>query len=151
MQSALRPRGCAVARQVGIAFLFARTETEMFHLYVWPYAHSVLFLRGRVSFHKPDGTVKGNAGGPSVLIAYGDEADSRLATCGIPGIYVSLRLTTQAGGRVLFPGRCTRAAKGEPLLAGLKRSDGPSGVAAPGAPGREPGTLPPRGGPGRRG
>lgn len=109
----------------GTVFLFARTETEMFHKHVWPYAHSVLFLRGRVDFHKPDGSKKGNAGGPSVLIAYGDADDDALATSGIPGVYLSLRLATAAGGRIIVPGRCTltghlEEVNREPLLAALE-------------------------------
>lgn len=57
----------------GTALLFARTETEMFHRFVWPRARALLFFEGRLHFHYPDGSrAKGNAGGPSVLIAYGD-------------------------------------------------------------------------------
>jgi hypothetical protein len=56
----------------GIALVFARTETMMFHRFVWPAARGVMFLRGRLHFHRTDGTrAKCNAGGPSVLVAYG--------------------------------------------------------------------------------
>jgi hypothetical protein len=64
--------------------VFARTETEAFFASVWPYARSVLFLRGRLTFHYPDGSLPrngANSGGPSVLIAYGDEAHARLQRC----------------------------------------------------------------------
>jgi len=66
----------------GIALTFARTETRAFFDNVWPHASALLFLRGRVSFFKPDGSPspKGhNSGGPSVLIAYGDQAKARLS------------------------------------------------------------------------
>jgi hypothetical protein len=39
----------------GIALIFARTETEAFHEYVWSRADSLLFLRGRLHFHYVDG------------------------------------------------------------------------------------------------
>ena len=65
----------------GIALVFARTETRAFFDYVWPYASALLFLRGRLTFHYPDGSMPrngANSGGPSVLIAYGDTARKRL-------------------------------------------------------------------------
>jgi hypothetical protein len=56
----------------GIALTFARTETEMFFDHVWSRADAVFFFQGRLHFCYPDGTRSpGNAGGPSVLIAYG--------------------------------------------------------------------------------
>lgn len=53
----------------GICLTFARTETAWFkQLYS---ADLFLFLHGRLHFHLPDGSrARGNAGGPSVLIAY---------------------------------------------------------------------------------
>ncbi len=56
----------------GIALVFARTETEMFHKYVWNSADAVFFFRGRLYFYNTLGEkAKYNAGGPSVLVAYG--------------------------------------------------------------------------------
>lgn len=58
----------------GIALVFARTETRTFFNNVWPFASLLLFLRGRLTFHRPDGSrapMGHNSGGPSVLIAYG--------------------------------------------------------------------------------
>lgn len=56
----------------GIALTFARTETEMFQKWVWPFADAVMFLAKRPHFYRPDGTrAKGNSGGPICLIAYG--------------------------------------------------------------------------------
>lgn len=65
-----------------IALVFARTETQAFFEAVWPYASALLFLRGRLTFHYPDGSAPrngANSGGPSVLIGYGPEAKHRLA------------------------------------------------------------------------
>ena len=75
----------------GVALLFARTETAMFHRYVWGKADGLLFLKGRLHFHRPDGTrASGNAGGPSVLIAYGAENVSSLKHSGLDGAFVPL-------------------------------------------------------------
>ena len=75
----------------GVALLFARTETAMFHKYVWPIADALLFLKGRLHFHRPDGTrAPGNAGGPSVLIAYGRENALALRDSGLDGAFVEL-------------------------------------------------------------
>lgn len=56
----------------GIALIFARTETELFHETVWNTATAVLFLKGRLFFSRPDGLrANNNAGAPSCLVAYG--------------------------------------------------------------------------------
>lgn len=74
----------------GIAISFARTETLAFSRYVWGHASGLLFLHGRLHFYRPDGTrAKGNAGGPSVLIAYGKDNAERLMTCGLQGSFVT--------------------------------------------------------------
>lgn len=75
----------------GIALVFARTDTAAFFRHVWPQADSLLFIRGRLTFHYPDGSrpKKGhNSGGPSVLIAYGKQADVRLQDNSSLGAYV---------------------------------------------------------------
>jgi hypothetical protein len=56
----------------GIALVPARTEVESwFWPFVWEAADAILFLRGRLYFHQPDGSQLGNAGHGSVLAAYG--------------------------------------------------------------------------------
>jgi len=73
----------------GTALVFARTETKMFTQYVWPFATAVLFIEGRLHFHYPDGRrAKGNSGGPSVLIAYGEYDADRLRKSAIHGAYL---------------------------------------------------------------
>lgn len=73
----------------GIALIFARTETTMFHEHGWNKADAMLFLRGRLNFYTVEGTRSSlNAGGPSVLIAYGKANAERLMTCGIPGAFL---------------------------------------------------------------
>lgn len=76
----------------GIALVFARTETEAFTTAVWPHASALLFLRGRLTFFRPDGSeprAGGNSGGPSVLIGYGDIARNRLLAASDLGAVVA--------------------------------------------------------------
>jgi len=81
----------------GIALIFARTETDMFHRYVWERADGILFLRGRLFFHRPDGSrAPHNAGGPSCLIAYGGANVVALAESRLEGKLVELQ---KSGGR----------------------------------------------------
>lgn len=78
----------------GIALVFARTETKAFHSNVWPFASSILFLRGRLTFCKPTGELAPqghNSGGPSVLIGYGPTASKRLKACSDLGALVILK------------------------------------------------------------
>ena len=75
----------------GIALVFARTETRMFHDYVWPTASGVLFLKGRPHFCYPSGLpANGNSGGPLMLIAYGEQNSELLRLANIPGKWVNL-------------------------------------------------------------
>jgi len=70
----------------GVALIFARTETAMFHEYVWSKASAVLFLKGRLYFHYVDGSrAAANAGGPSVLVAYGSDNINSLYDSEIEG------------------------------------------------------------------
>ena len=73
----------------GIALIFARTETATWMKWVWPQAHSIFFLDGRLWFFRPDGT-KGdsNAGGPSALISYSYPDTERIRNSGLGGVLV---------------------------------------------------------------
>jgi hypothetical protein len=75
----------------GIALTFARTETVMFHNFVWNHATAVLFLQGRLYFYSVNGKrANNNAGGPSVLIAYGNENANTLKNANIQGKFIAL-------------------------------------------------------------
>lgn len=70
----------------GIALVFARLETAMFFRYVWGHADAVMALKGRLSFHRGDGTLGCHTSGcPSVLIAYGKENTQALLNSGLEG------------------------------------------------------------------
>ena len=75
----------------GIALIFARTETKGFHRQVWERAHAVLFLEGRLAFHRVDGSAGDVANAPSCLIAYSEQDASRLLFSGITGKTVVLK------------------------------------------------------------
>lgn len=76
----------------GIALVFARTETAMFFRAVWPVAHAILFIEGRLHFHYVTGErARANSGAPSVLIAYGEENAVKLQQSRIRGHFVRLR------------------------------------------------------------
>lgn len=76
----------------GIAIIFARTETDMFFNYVWGKADGILFLHGRLHFHYPDGRrAPHNSGGPSCLVAYGDDEADRLLRSGLGGFFVRIQ------------------------------------------------------------
>ncbi len=78
----------------GIGLTFARTETEFFRRHVWERADALFFIYGRLHFHYPNGArCPNNSGGPSVLIAYGDNCATRLQEMegeGWPGKFVRL-------------------------------------------------------------
>lgn len=74
----------------GTALIFARTEVEGFVNQVWKRANAVMFLHGRLFFHHTDGRrAKGNSGGPSCLVAYGEHDTEQLRQSKLPGTIVS--------------------------------------------------------------
>lgn len=86
----------------GVALIFARTETREFFGCVWERAAGLLFLRGRLRFHTPDGRVgHANGGAPSVLCAYGADEAERLAFSGLAGQFVPLALPRFVMGAVI--------------------------------------------------
>jgi len=63
----------------GIALVFARTETEAFYQHVWLKATALYFIKGRLNFHHVTGKIgSASAPAPSVLIAYGETAVTRM-------------------------------------------------------------------------
>lgn len=72
----------------GIALIFARTDTNTFHNYVFAYADSILFIQQRLKFYdirSNNLNNEGNAGAPSILIAYGNRNVEALGDSGIKG------------------------------------------------------------------
>lgn len=70
----------------GIALVFARTETEDFHRWIFPFADSIFFMEGRLHFHNKAGMrAKANAGAPSVLLSYGQRNVQAVGDSGLKG------------------------------------------------------------------
>ena len=55
---------------MGLALVFARTDTKWFQKCVLDEAKYILFLKGRLKFHCEDGSVKSTANAASCLIAW---------------------------------------------------------------------------------
>lgn len=73
----------------GMALLFARTETQVWQRWIWPFMEAILFVEGRYNFCLPDGTrVDHNCGAPSALIAYTEQDVEILRSSGIRGALV---------------------------------------------------------------
>jgi len=74
------------------ALVYARTETADWFEKIWPVAHSVLFIKGRLFFHHVDGSkADHNSGGPSALIAFDEANGWALAGSNIAGKLIRLK------------------------------------------------------------
>ena len=54
----------------GIALIFARLDTEAYHSYVFPSAHSLFAIKGRINFLNKNGIRSDRANAPSILVSY---------------------------------------------------------------------------------
>lgn len=75
----------------GIALIFTRTDTSAWQEHIFPVAHGILFLRGRLHFHKADGTQGETATAPSALVAYSAKDFAHLRESGLAGALVTLK------------------------------------------------------------
>ena len=73
----------------GIAILVNRQDNLLFQNVIFPRAKSMIFMRNRVKFMRPDGST-GNPFFGSCLVAFGEECDKRLQKAYIEGKYVKL-------------------------------------------------------------
>ena len=73
----------------GIALLVNRTDNLLFQEVIFPTADSMLFMRHRVKFSRPDGST-GSPFFGSCLVAWGKHNDAVLRHCAIEGKYVVL-------------------------------------------------------------
>lgn len=75
----------------GTALIFARTETDLWHRWVWPKASALFFLQGRITFCLPDGTPgRWTGGAPSALVAFGPTDALALQSARLSGAFVRL-------------------------------------------------------------
>lgn len=75
----------------GIALIFVRTDTRQWHEWVFPAAHSVLFICGRLRFCDADGRPAQSCPTPSALVAYSEADTFALKNSGIKGTLVQLK------------------------------------------------------------
>lgn len=73
----------------GIALLANRQDNLLWQEVIFPAATSMIFMRHRIKFIRPDG-ISGNPFFGSCLVAFGSECDHRLRECDIEGKYVVL-------------------------------------------------------------
>lgn len=75
----------------GIALLVNRQDNLLWQEVIFPTAKSMIFMRHRVKFIRPDGTT-GSPFFGSCLVAWGNDCDCRLRKSGINGKYVQLNI-----------------------------------------------------------
>jgi hypothetical protein len=87
-----------IAHGRGTLLVHARSDTRWFQP-VFAEATALLFLAGRLIFHKPDGSLcttsdgkVGNSGAPTVLVAFGMSDADHLCFSGLTGAFVPLRV-----------------------------------------------------------
>ena len=74
----------------GIALLFNRLDNKMFQDVVFPKAKGILFMKGRIKFHREDGTIGESPGCGSILVAFGEENAEILRSSNIEGRYIQV-------------------------------------------------------------
>ncbi len=75
----------------GVALVYNRCDSTWFQDYVLGVAHSILYLKKRIHFIKPDGTVGDRPGAGSVLIAYGEDNTKALESSGLLGKLILIK------------------------------------------------------------
>lgn len=81
---------CALHKNVTL-LIFARTDTNAFFNYLWPFANSILFIKGRLKFYNVDGTpAKTQAGAPSILVSFDKTNTEYLIKSNIKGKLIKL-------------------------------------------------------------
>lgn len=74
----------------GVALIFARTETRVWHDHIWNGADAVFFFKGRIKFHTIKGEQAGPAGAPSALVAYGERNVRSIEQSDLNGVLIKL-------------------------------------------------------------
>ena len=74
----------------GIALVFARTETNWFQA-VAKKTSGIFFYKGRITFHRPDGSSDTNGGAPSCFLLFGETALERMRRAQFKGILSTIQ------------------------------------------------------------
>jgi hypothetical protein len=81
----------AAQHGIAIALIFNRSDTVLFHQHVFPHAHGILYLKGRIKFHYVSGKQADSSGAPSILVAFDQGNADVLEKCGLEGYFVRLK------------------------------------------------------------
>jgi hypothetical protein len=90
-QPTLRNRNLQMDAQVcrdkrGVALIFARTDTKGFHDHIFGQAKAIYFLKGRVKFHREDGSCpKNGPAAPSCFVMHTEEDTEAVLKSGLAG------------------------------------------------------------------
>jgi hypothetical protein len=77
---------CFARHRRGVALIFARTETKGFHEHIFQKAKAIYFLKGRVKFHREDGSCpKNGPAAPSCLVMHTEEYTAAVLNSGLQG------------------------------------------------------------------
>lgn len=74
----------------GIAFLFNRMDSLLWHDVIFPTADAMLIMKGRVKFIDSELRERGSATSGSILVAWGKENAECLKNCKIEGKFIEL-------------------------------------------------------------
>ena len=74
----------------GIALIFNRMDTTLWHEVIFPTATALKILRGRLKFIDSNGQQGDSAGCGSVLVAFGENNAKILEQCNIEGKFIRL-------------------------------------------------------------
>lgn len=74
----------------GIALVFAKTETQWFQKYVFPFADSILWIYGRIKFLDENYIPRKSGAGSSCLIAYTEKDSDIISMSNIGGFQTPL-------------------------------------------------------------
>ncbi|MCM1295378.1 MAG: phage N-6-adenine-methyltransferase [Muribaculaceae bacterium] len=75
----------------GIALLFNRMDTAVWHDVIFPTADALLIMRGRIGFMRPDGTQAPKGGCGSVFVCWGGVNVTALENSQINGKLIKLK------------------------------------------------------------
>ena len=73
------------------ALVYAKTDASYFQDIIMKYASAILFIKGRVKFHRTDGSKADSAPIPSMLVAFDTENGEILENSGISGSFIWLK------------------------------------------------------------
>jgi hypothetical protein len=76
----------------GIALIFARVDTKLWHDIIFPKADSIFILKGRIKFIDINGKESDSAGAPSALIAFGQQNKQILEKIKLKGVIINTKL-----------------------------------------------------------